>query len=123
MAVVFDIRERHRWFKNAAKKFRFTCREEEGGAVDDISGFSLSWLVKKRVSDLDASALITKTTASGGITITDGPNGICLVSVLDSDTINLAHGTYVHELKRLDAGLETVYCHGSAILLPSAHRS
>lgn len=122
MATKFDIRESDRWFTNTDYDINFTVLQSDESTAQDISGWSLSWLLKKRASDLDANALITKTGGSG-ITITDGANGLCTVDIDDDDTDGMSPGVYVHELKRTDAGLETVLCSGVAVLKRSAHVS
>lgn len=92
-----------------------------GTTPKDITGYSLSWMLKKRQKDSDASAKVTKTT-SAGITITDPTAGECVVSIADTDTAALSAGVYYHELKRTDDGSETVLSSGRALLKQAVHR-
>jgi hypothetical protein len=95
----------------------------------DITSWTLSWLVKRRESDVDASALVTKTTASG-IAISGSFNPdpdvntqVATISVADTDTVSLSPGLYYHELKRTDAGAETVLITGRIKFMRSLHIS
>ena len=92
------------------------------GATQDITGWTLSWMLKANLTDLDASASLTKTTSSG-ITLTTPTSGICTVSIADTDTDSLAAGLYYHELKRTTAGSETILSYGTCLLQRSVHRS
>lgn len=122
MALKFDIEESDRFFTNADKLLTFQVKQSDGITAQAITGWALSWVMKRRFTDADASALITKTTP-GGITITDGPNGECRLTVTDEDTALIRAGFYVHELKRTDAGAETPLCAGTVILRQSGHIS
>ena len=117
-----DILAEDEFYQNTDYPFEVQAVDTNGDPVD-ISGMALSWLLKRRSSDPDANAIITKTT-SAGIVITDGPNGICLVTVSADDTDGTVKpGVYVHELKRTDAGNERVIINGLAVLRRSAHVS
>lgn len=112
-----------RVFTNSDKRLEFTIYGSDGVTPEDITGWSLSWLLKKRPTDADAAAIISKSTVSG-IAITDGPNGLCTVTIQDDDTDGTVRaGTYWHELKRTDAGFETPLCENAFELLQSAHIS
>lgn len=62
----------------------------QDGAVQPITGWSLIFRLKRKLTDDDADAVITKSTAAGTITITDGTGG--LASILfdedDFDALN-----------------------------------
>lgn len=92
-------------------------------STQNITGWSLSWMVKKTASEPDSRALIVKTTASG-IALTTPSSGICTVTIEDDDVNGVIHGgvTYTHELKRTDAGSETVLCQGDFTLSQAVHR-
>lgn len=129
MATKFDIRESDRWYTNTDYTVKFQIFERDGVTPKDASTFaSLSWLLKRRAEDPDASAVLSK--ASPTITVTgvfnidpDVNTQLVEVPITDTDTVSVRKGAYAHELKVNDPGLETVLCSGSAILLPSAHRS
>jgi hypothetical protein len=96
----------------------------------DITGWALSWMLKRRASDLDVAAVLTKTTSGGGITVTglfnESPAANAQrarVSISDEDTGTLAPNVYISELKRLDAGFETILASGLLELSYAVHRA
>lgn len=95
----------------------------------DITGWTLSFLVKRAATDADAAAVVTKTTTSG-ITITGShhtnPNSNtqrATIAIADVDTDALAAGTYVWELKRTNAGSESRIAYGVLVFEQTLHRS
>ena len=120
MALESNIDIASNYFTGEDKLLPFTIVDSSGG-VQVITGWALSWMVKAAKTDADAAAKVTKTTVSG-ITITNGAGGICQVAVSDDDIAALAGGTlYHHELKRTDAGLETVLSFGTFRLRQAVH--
>jgi hypothetical protein len=99
-----------------------TDAEIEAGTADaqNITGWALSWVLKRKQSH--SSAKVTKTTGSG-ITITTGSAGEATIELTDDDTDGLEHGLYYHELKRTDAGEESILIHGTFLLQRSLHGS
>lgn len=97
---------------------------DAGTAVKaDITGQALSWMLKRSVDDPDSKAAIAaKTTAGGGISLTDPTNGECKVTIPAADTDTLLPGTYVHELKRTTSGFEMVYGQDTVELRRGVHR-
>lgn len=94
----------------------------------DIGGWALSWMVKLATSDADAAALVTKT-GSSGIAIAGTFNSApstnaqrATVTVEDTDTATLTAGVRVWELKRTDAGYETVLAYGPITFRRGVHR-
>jgi hypothetical protein len=118
MSEEAPIQQTDHWFIGEDRTLRFTVLDEND-AVVDITGYALEWVMRERPAT--ATAAITKTTGSG-ITITDGPNGLCEVTIADADTLSLSPGTYFHTLRRTDDGLETVLSFGEAILRQAATR-
>lgn len=119
------------WFTGTDQPFEITVYQRTAtdaeilagtGTAQNISGWSLSWMLKKLKTDEDSAALITKTTLSG-IVLTDAVNGVCTVTVDDVDTDALVAGLYHHELKRTDAGFEAVLTFGTANLQRSVHHA
>lgn len=103
--------------------------EDEDEALD-ISGWTLSWMLKRKLSLADADALVTKTTGGGTVVIsgtynvTPGSNTQrATVTVNDTDTDAASAGIYYYELKRMDASLETVLAYGEFELLRGVHRA
>lgn len=121
MAVERNITSDDDFFLGEDKTLTFTIYQSDGVTPQDITGWALSWMLKQKGTDDDDDALVTKTTASG-ITLTTPASGVCTVSIADTDTEDLRSNTYRHELKRTDAGLETVLCHGACQLRQSVHR-
>lgn len=102
----------------------FAAQIEAGTAtVQNITGWNLSWMVKKKATEADSRALIVKTTSSG-IALTTPGSGVCTVTLTDDD-INGVIGSeqeYIHELKRTDSGSETVLCQGAFTLSQAVHQ-
>jgi hypothetical protein len=62
-----------------------------GSGLYDLSGATKIWfLAKTNVADVDASAVITKTLANGGITLTDAANGAGKIVLVATDTNAIA---------------------------------
>lgn len=91
-------------------------------ATQDITGWALSFMVKRRPTDADANAVIIKTTGGSGIALTTPGSGLLTVTIADTDTDTLAADTYWFEVRRTDAGFETVLTHGTAVLRQAVHR-
>lgn len=122
MANIEDIATSDGWYLDEDKGLVITVYQSDGTTPQSISGWSLSWMLKRRLTDADASAILTKTTASG-IALTTPASGICTVTIADTDTTSIASGDYYHELKRTDAGYESVLVTGKAVLLRGVHRA
>jgi hypothetical protein len=98
-------------------------------AAVDITGWALSWMIKRNASDADLAAILTKVTPTG-IVISGTFNATpsvntqkATVSVLDTDTDLLTPGLYHHELKRTDAGVETTLITGLLELVQRVHHA
>ena len=59
------------------------------GAVVDLTHAQLFFTLKQSASDPDSAALVKKDSNTGGITITDAPNGVALVNLIPDDTATL----------------------------------
>lgn len=91
------------------------------GPVQDITGWDLSFMVKKKKTYADSSALITKTTGGGGIAITDGVNGRCQIALDDADIVDIVGGNlHYYELKRVTP-VKTVLAQGEFKLKQAVH--
>ena len=122
MAIQDNITKDDDLYANEDKTLTFTVYQSDGTTAQNITGWALSYLWKRLPSDADASAVLTKTTSSG-ITLTTPSSGICTVTIADTDTVDLNPQTYQHELKRTDAGSETVLTTGTVLLQRAIHRS
>jgi hypothetical protein len=85
----------------------------------NITGWTLSFTL--RLTAGDATALVTKTTASG-ISLTAPLTGVLQVLLEDVDTVALSPGKYAYDVKRMDAGAEAVLVYGTLTLLPEVTR-
>jgi hypothetical protein len=125
VAIERDITTDDHWFTNEDKRLVFTIYQADGTTPQDISTWSFSWLLKRKQWDADVDALVAKIGpgSPAEITLTTPLSGVCTVAIVDSDTVDLAAGTYYHELKRVEDGLETVLSFGTVKLKHSIHRS
>lgn len=98
---------RGRLFVGEDKVFQYTIYQSDGVTPQDITGWTLSWTLAASSS---GAALITV----AGV-ITNAAGGVLTVTVPDtpSGTDALSDGMYWHELKRTDAGSETVLAWGT----------
>ena len=116
-------------FQGEDHTFVLTILNAAETAAIDITTWTLSWMVKRYTSDADAAALITKTAAASGIVISGVFNSvpatntqIATVTLDDTDTTAIGEGLYHHELKRTDAGFETILAYGAFELVQGVHR-
>ena len=123
MSIEANIGERSPgyFFLGEDKVLEFTVLQADGVTPQDISGWDLSWMLKASKDDLDVDALIRKLTPTE-VYLSDPTAGVCRVTVLAEDTDPIDPGKYFHELKRMDAGQETVLSFGTARLLRGVHR-
>lgn len=110
-------------------EFPFTIKNGDESTCINITGWALSFIVKRREEDTDAAALLHYTVGAG-IVISGSFNAdpstntqVATVTVADSDTDGLHPGLRYYELKRTDAGLETVLAFGRLDLIRSVHRT
>jgi hypothetical protein len=92
---------------------RYTITVTRNGAPEDISSPAELWFTAKTVLSLpDSQATIQKTTVgAGGITVTDGPGGIALLTIDPADTSALTADavlSYDVQLKTSSADIETI---------------
>ena len=118
MSVEAAITAAANWFIGEDRIFSFTVLNA-AGAAQNISGWALEWTL--RAGPTSPATLLTKTTVSG-IAITDAVNGVCQVTITDTDTLALETGQHYHTLKRTDDGSEAVLSFGVAVLRLAASR-
>lgn len=93
-----------------------------GATPENITGWTLSWMVKRHKTDDDNEALITKTSGGGGITLVTPLQGVCRVQVDDDDIVDIPAGIqYWEEWKRVDDGFRTVLMQAPFILGQAVH--
>lgn len=99
--------------------FAFTILNDTETQAVDITTWQLSYMVKRRLSDADLAALITKTTGAG-IIIEGVYNAsptvntqVATVVIADTDTATLTPGLAFYELERSDANSETPLAFGT----------
>ena len=109
--------------------FAFHIKDAAEAASVDITGYALSFMIKTSISDADAAALLTKTTVAGIViagTFNSDPAvnaQRATVSIADTDTDALSNGNRRYELKRTDAGSETILAYGALTLSRGVHRT
>jgi len=109
MSVESNITKTDAWFRSEDKTLEFTVFQADGVTAENISG----WALEYQLCNLDNSAIFSKTTGAAEIVITDGPNGVCQVTIVDTDTDALTKTKFKHELGRTDAGFEATLVHGT----------
>lgn len=87
--------------------------DSAGDPYGDTAALTFSWVV--RTSENATTDLITKATSSG---ITNGTSALT-IALADTDTEDLAPGTYYHECRTTDAGAERVVFSGGMTLKAS----
>lgn len=129
MAIRNNVGDADHWFVGEDKLVEVTVLQADEVTPQDVSGWEFSWRLKRRETDLDADALVTKTSADG-IVVTGVFNAApalntqrVVVAVADTDTDPLAPGLTYHELKRTTPGSETVLTFGTVHLLRGVHRA
>ena len=95
---------------NSSVQFDVT---NQSGAVVDITSATATWALARR----NHSTTLVSKTVGDGITIVDGPNGVLLVSLDQTDTASLS-GDYYHELQIVQSsGRKTTAAYGTASVL------
>lgn len=126
MAENSPITSDHDWFIGEDRLFSFGPVLDDAGVPINIDGWALSWMLKRRLSDLDAAAILTKVpviTGTYSATVASNTQR-AVVTILDTDTDPLTARTdYRHELKRTTAGAEGVLAYGTAVLKRGVHRT
>lgn len=114
-----DITADDEIFVGEDTRLEFRIYEQDDVTPRDIFGWSLSFIVKRRVTD--AEPIIEKLTPTD-VEITDAEDGICEVVLSAEDTELLTGGVlYCYELKYMDEGLKAVLVYGDLVPNPSAH--
>ena len=125
MARLQNLGDSAEWFVGEDKAIPFEIYTDDEVTIQDVTGFTMRWVLRKRKDD-DA-ILLDKTTAGATITITGSYNADpdtntrrVNVIIADTDTEHFQPGRYYHTLKRTDAGLATVLSYGDAHLKKAA---
>lgn len=90
-----------------SKDVEITVTDPITGAPVDLTGATISWVLKERASD--ATALLTLSTGGGEIVLTDEDNGVFEVQLDPADTAGLLSGNelskeYYHEAEITTSG-------------------
>lgn len=81
-----------------------------------IAGWALAFYLRARPEYGD-DPLVTRTTAAGGIVISDGAGGVFQVTIPAATTLALPIARYRYDVWRIDSGYETVLAYGAADVL------
>jgi hypothetical protein len=102
---------------------------DDPSAAIDVSAWTLSFMVKRDVNAPDASALLTKTSASG-VTVegTYAPlagdsTQMVVVTIQDTNTDALKSGHAIRELKRMGNDVEQILHRGPVRLIRTVHHA
>ena len=96
-----------------SKTIKVTVTQPDG-SVKDITGASVEWAMSPKHS---TTSTLSKSTSSGGISITDAGSGKFEVSLDPSDTESLDGGQYEHEAEVTDSsGNVTTVLRGTVYL-------
>ena len=124
MAIEFNIGADQFWFLGEDKVLRFTIYDADGETPIDITGWALSFSLRKTDKDATVPALIAKTTEDDTIEIVGTFNidpevntQSVEIQFPSFDTTNLKPIAYRYSLKRMDAGFEGILAYGSITLL------
>jgi hypothetical protein len=121
MAIERNITADDDFFLGEDKILVDTIYQSDGTTVQNVTGWAISFMVKKNATDADASAKITKTTGAG-IVLTTPLSGLITITLTDTDTASLPADSYRYEVKRTDDGSETVLTFGRLTLRQAVHR-
>lgn len=130
MALKATIGDADGWYVGEDKQLSYTVYTTNAKTViQDVTGWALSWKLRKKRADADP-AILSKATGGSGITITGTFNSDpavntqrVVVTIADTDTDALTPLGYWHELKRTTDGQETILAEGLAVLKQAVHRS
>jgi hypothetical protein len=106
------------------QQFVFTIKNAAETACVNITGWTLSFMAKVRSSDADVAAVITETATISGTFNSDPAvnTQVATITIEDSDTTGVTPRLYQWELKRTDAGAETIEAYGTLDLRQGVHR-
>lgn len=89
------------------------------GCTEDISGWAIAFAVTE-TDDPSDGVLISKTTASGGVTLSNPTVGILTITLDSDDTSLLDPGRYFFTVARTDNGAYTVLTYGPYVVKGNA---
>ncbi len=84
----------------------------------DITGLALKYVIRSTQSTT-GSALITKSTANGGIVISGSTTGLATITLTTTDTAGLAPGNYFYSMADTTSNEEAVLVDGALVVLGS----
>jgi hypothetical protein len=116
MAIERNITTNDDFFLGEDKVLPDTIYQSDGITLQNVTGWTISFMVKKHATDLDADAKVTKTTANGGIVLTAPLSGLITITLASADTASLPAGLYAYEVKRTDVFPKTVLTTGTLTL-------
>ena len=82
--------------------FQDTIYQADGVTVQNISNWTISFTVFRY--DSPSTVLITKTTAGGGVVLTNPTQGVLQITVAAADTASLYPNQYEFVVQRTDSG-------------------
>lgn len=119
MAIERNVTDDDNVFTGEDKVLSGIVYQSDGTTAQNITGWAMSWMLKKRATDSDANAKIVKTTGNG-IDVVSAAAGTYTVTLTDTN-LTIPAGHYYHEVKRTDDGSETVLTHGTFLVKQGVH--
>ena len=83
------------------------------GVIKNLTGATIKWTL---YDDANGAFVLNKTTG-GGVTVTDGPGGVCTVALVPADTLAVAPGIYYHECEVTVSGIVSTVLIGHVTIL------
>jgi hypothetical protein len=91
-----DIKD---FYRGDTQRYRLTLTDAETGDPIDITGGSMWFTMKAKITDNDADAVVQKHVTSH----IDPANGVTEVVVEASDTVDTKPGTYYYDFQYVDS--------------------
>ena len=129
MSYTDNILKEDGWFTGEDKTLTFTVYvatatqpqiEAGTAATETITGWALSFMLKRNRTDPDSEEILTMTTQAGTIVDISTESAVAVAGTL---TENLGEAVYFHELKRVDSGLNHVLCDGESHIRRAVHNT
>lgn len=98
LAVSFYAGNRH------VLRFTITDEDTTGSPAKDITGKTLKFAMSKFSNGVPLKTPVLEKSTASGIVITDGTNGECEVTILDTDTAAFLPADYYFELELFEPG-------------------
>lgn len=94
------------------------------GTPEPLTGATVWFTAKRRLTDDDAAAVITKSTTTTGVAIVDGPGGIARIELAPADTAGMGPTTLYYDVRAKDgAGAIRRLARGRLFIRPGVRKA